>query len=257
MVSVCRSDCIRRPEKASAGGAWGICMYRPGLLVYFGFVVLLNVLARAVSGAHIPKRSRDCAEMFSLVLVVSLVAASAHGFPAAGNASCKAIPGGSDWPSLETWNQLNQTVGGHLLKPSPPGAVCHAAQATFSAEQCSAVQAKWGSDEFHSDDPVSVEWNNWTNDSCIPDPRLTCNADGYPVYVINATTPQHVKAGIDFGKLFRAVRCRDNCLELSYFSKKVQDPVDCQEQWSRLCRQVDRRKLALHLGSPHERNQVP
>lgn len=114
--------------------------------------------------------------------------------------SCKAFPGTSDWPSPETWATLNATTEGRLLQPLPPGAVCHSTQPNYNATLCSYVQYYWQNEFFHDQDPVSAEWDNWNNDSCLPDPNAPCSSDGYPVYVINATEAKHVKAGIDFGK---------------------------------------------------------
>jgi hypothetical protein len=113
--------------------------------------------------------------------------------------TCKAAPGTASWPSADTWVSLNQTVGGQLIKTIPPGSVCHAQQQFYSPQLCPLVLNAWSNEFFHSEDPVSVEWNNWNNDTCLPIPSYPCSGEGYPVYVVNATTPQHVKAGIDFG----------------------------------------------------------
>jgi hypothetical protein len=43
-------------------------------------------------------------------------------------------------------------------------------------------------------------WNQYSNDTCLPDPSYPCSPDGYPAYVINATTPELVKLGVDFGE---------------------------------------------------------
>ncbi|CAK7224069.1 hypothetical protein SBRCBS47491_005423 [Sporothrix bragantina] len=114
--------------------------------------------------------------------------------------SCRAVPGGKGWPSADLWSALNKTIDGRLLQPAPPGAVCHPSQPTYSAAECTAVQGNWTDEFFHSDNPVSVEWNNWTNDTCLPDPTLSCSGEGYPVYVVNATTPQHVQAAVNFAR---------------------------------------------------------
>lgn len=112
---------------------------------------------------------------------------------------CKTIPGSDGWPSVDAWTAFNQSIGGRLIKPTPPGAVCHPEHAAFDASQCPIVQTGWFGEPLHSNDPVSVMWNNWNNDTCLPDPRLSCSPAGYPVYVVNATTPQQVRAGITFG----------------------------------------------------------
>ncbi|KAK3937418.1 FAD-binding domain-containing protein [Diplogelasinospora grovesii] len=114
--------------------------------------------------------------------------------------SCKAVPGSDAWPSLEIWSQLNQSLDGRLLHPTPPGAVCHPGHDSYNAAECPSLQTSWFSEFFHTNDPVSAEWNNWNNDTCLPDPRAPCSSVGYPVYVVNATTPQHVKTGINFAR---------------------------------------------------------
>jgi hypothetical protein len=43
-------------------------------------------------------------------------------------------------------------------------------------------------------------WNNWNNDSCLPDFADPCSGKGYSVYVINATCVDDVKKGVDFAR---------------------------------------------------------
>lgn len=118
----------------------------------------------------------------------------------ASDGSCKAIPGSPSWPSHSEWQSLNRSVSGHLLAPTPPAAVCHRDQPSFSNSSCAYVTYAWQNSTFHADDPISVEFENWNNDSCLPDPTAPCSGAGYPVYVINATTAQDVRAGIDFAR---------------------------------------------------------
>lgn len=111
--------------------------------------------------------------------------------------SCKATPG-SSWPSSFSWTSLNHTVSGRLLQPPPPGAVCHPKQATYSASNCPKVQKEWLSIFYHQDNPISSAWNNFNNDACLPLAAAPCSSDGYPVYVVNATTPARVQAAVKF-----------------------------------------------------------
>ena len=136
---------------------------------------------------------------FLRVFALLLLGAQATYIPRTSSPICKTIPSSPDWPSTEVWARLNDTVSGRLLQPSPPGAVCHSSQPAFASEKCTQIQASWKDEYFHSNNPISVDWNNWTNDTCPPDPGLACSAKGYPIYVINATTSEHVKAGVDFG----------------------------------------------------------
>ncbi|KAK3943095.1 6-hydroxy-D-nicotine oxidase [Diplogelasinospora grovesii] len=113
---------------------------------------------------------------------------------------CKAIPETADWPSTASWARLNESTGGRLLRPPPPGAVCHPGQATYNATECPLVQSGWSTYDFHQADPVSTDWNQWNNDSCLPQEGYQCSGQGYPVFVVNATTAQHVKLGVDFAR---------------------------------------------------------
>jgi hypothetical protein len=111
---------------------------------------------------------------------------------------CKSVPSSPTWPCPSLWAHLNTTVSGRLLAPSPPGAVCHPSQPTYNASACPALQTAWTTYTFHQSDPVSSMWNQWNNDTCLPLPNNPCSGAGYPIYVINASTPAHVQAGVKF-----------------------------------------------------------
>lgn len=110
---------------------------------------------------------------------------------------CRGFPGSRGWPSMAVWKSLNQTLGGRLLAPAPPGAVCH--QPIFNADQCLNVQKNWRSYQWHTEDPISVMRDQLTRYSCLPDPKVPCSGQGYPPYVVDASTPEHVRIGLDFG----------------------------------------------------------
>ncbi|XXH02746.1 hypothetical protein Hte_009131 [Hypoxylon texense] len=116
-------------------------------------------------------------------------------------ATCRAFPGSAGWPSDATWARFNQSTGGKLLRPVPPGAVCHPGQPTYDAGGCAAVLAGWATYDLHQDDPVSNMWQQYNNDTCLPGvPDGPCSGAGYPYFVVNATTAQDVKLGLDFGE---------------------------------------------------------
>ncbi|KAF8855701.1 FAD-binding domain-containing protein [Acephala macrosclerotiorum] len=116
------------------------------------------------------------------------------------HANCKAAPGSANWPSDIQWAQLNTSLSGRLLAPTPPGAVCHPTQSSFNPIQCASVQTGWLTSAWHADNPVSTIENNWNNDTCIPLPTFPCSGEGYPVYVVNATCSEDVKKGVDFAR---------------------------------------------------------
>ncbi|KAI0397651.1 FAD-binding domain-containing protein [Xylariaceae sp. FL0594] len=116
-------------------------------------------------------------------------------------AACKAFPGTPTWPSQDTWANFNHSLGGRLIRPvAPPGAVCHPGQPTYNPEICASVTEAWSTTVFHQENPVSNMWQQFNNDTCLIDPNTPCSPDGYPAYVVNATTAQHVKQGLDFAR---------------------------------------------------------
>ena len=115
--------------------------------------------------------------------------------------SCKAYLGSPSWPSPSKWKALNDSISGRLLQPPPPGAVCHPGQPTYNQAICPTIQYLWNNSvDWHATNPISSAWNNWNNDSCLPYLPSPCSGEGYPVYVVNATSKKDVKKGVDFAR---------------------------------------------------------
>ena len=133
---------------------------------------------------------------FALGLGVSSQLALSEG----KSVGCKASPGTASWPSVAQWQSLNQSLQGALLEPPPPAGACHLGQATYDPVQCTVVTAAWTNHTFHAENPVSTDWNNWNNDSCLPDPVESCSGAGYPVYVVNASSAEDVAKGVNFAR---------------------------------------------------------
>ncbi|KUI67216.1 putative FAD-linked oxidoreductase YvdP [Cytospora mali] len=113
---------------------------------------------------------------------------------------CKNWLGSPFWPSNIEWGSLNSSVSGRLIQPVPPGSVCHPSLSSYNEQACTSVQESWNESDFHANDPISVDFNNWTNDTCLPSPLLSCSGAGYPAYVVNTSSPLHVKAAVDFAR---------------------------------------------------------
>jgi hypothetical protein len=114
---------------------------------------------------------------------------------------CKAVAGTSSWPSDSAWAKLNTSLSGALIRSVPPGGICHQGQPNYNITACPTIASLWTTSwDFHEDDPVSVAYNNWNNDTCLPSPSVSCSDVGYPVYVVNATTSEHVQAGVNFAR---------------------------------------------------------
>jgi len=118
----------------------------------------------------------------------------------AHSTSCKATPNDVSWPSLSQWATLNQTLSGRLIHGVPPATACHSSGPGFNAS-CVEIEAAWSSFTFHQDNPVSSAWNNMNTDSCLPDPTAPCSAAGYPIYVVNVSSADHVKLAVDFARV--------------------------------------------------------
>lgn len=64
---------------------------------------------------------------------------------------CKVIPGDREWPSPASWNVLKAAVGGRLINPIPPAAVCHEefeGKQTYDAAKCQEVTTEWSGQDF-------------------------------------------------------------------------------------------------------------
>jgi hypothetical protein len=161
--------------------------------------------------------------------------------------NCKAAPGSSTWPSNSEWAALNHSISGRLLKPSPPGAVCHPSQPTFNPGACSAVQAGWLNTAWHADNPISVPENNWVNDTCLPIPTAPCTGEGYPIYVVNATCAKDVKKGVDFARQ-KNVRLVVKATGHDYLGRLVMTVSMCHR--SRIhSKQIISAKFTFHLDT--------
>jgi hypothetical protein len=134
----------------------------------------------------------------ALILQLTACVVLALGGQASLLPSCKASPGSASWPSASAWKALNHTVSGRLIKPAPPGAVCHPKEVEYNKLVCPSVQSEWETIFFHVDNPISSAWNNFNNDSCLPIASDPCSGAGYPVYVVNATESAHVQAAVQF-----------------------------------------------------------
>ncbi|KAF2825172.1 hypothetical protein CC86DRAFT_39683 [Ophiobolus disseminans] len=133
----------------------------------------------------------------TLYLALSLVSAE--------RGSCKCTPESSCWPSDTEWSAFNQTLSSSLIRGVPPGSVCYPNQPNYNPEACEFVRSQWFNSSWHAEDPVSIDYPIWTNNSCNPVwPNGTsitgdsnagakgCSIGAYPAYVVNASTPEQI-----------------------------------------------------------------
>lgn len=117
---------------------------------------------------------------------------------------CRCRPDESCWPSNETWNAFNKTLGGKLIKTVPIGAVCHTSQefVPYDAAACAELQSQWLAAETHVESPSSITAPYYANESCDPFAPASspCSIGTYVQYTVRATGISDYRTTIEFAK---------------------------------------------------------
>lgn len=58
-----------------------------------------------------------------------------------GRSECRYLPGDPGWPSIQSWTELNATVGGRLIAAVPLASICH--EPEYSATACANLKESW------------------------------------------------------------------------------------------------------------------
>lgn len=122
----------------------------------------------------------------------ALASASPHNTPPP---QCKPTYGSPVWPAADAWQQLNDSVAGRLVVPSPPGAVCHPDLPQYDNISCSLVVSQWSNTSFHALNLISTDYNDV---ACLPNSTYPCSLDNYPRYVVPAINAQDVQQAVSF-----------------------------------------------------------
>lgn len=116
--------------------------------------------------------------------------------------NCKAAPGSDAWPADDEWAALETFLGGALLHPPPPAAVCYEDHELHDEDACREIRLNSGSSRFFINDPVTV-LSSWPQgDSCPLNPaeNQTCTQGGFPEYVVNVTEVWQIQAAVNFAR---------------------------------------------------------
>ena len=62
---------------------------------------------------------------------------------------CQAVPGTCEWPTATQWKSFNDSLGGKLLQPLPPGAPCHSNEPSYNPQECAVIEKAWFGADFH------------------------------------------------------------------------------------------------------------
>ncbi|KAI0124074.1 FAD binding domain-containing protein [Xylariales sp. AK1849] len=110
------------------------------------------------------------------------------------------MPGDAEWPSIEEWGQLNDTVQGRLIAAVPLASICHGSE--YSETACDSLRESWVYAAPHIEDPTSIYSPYWLNNSCSPftSPNSTCTLGNLVSYTINVSCAADVVAGVSFAQ---------------------------------------------------------
>jgi hypothetical protein len=136
-------------------------------------------------------------KLILIQLAAALVSASPSLGPPLEFPWCKPTYDSPGWPSLDAWQQLNESVAGRLVAPTPPGAACHASLAEYDNATCKLVASQWSNTSFHALNLVSTDYNDV---ACLPDSAYPCSVDRYPRFVVPAVNAQDVQHVVSFAR---------------------------------------------------------
>jgi hypothetical protein len=130
------------------------------------------------------------------VLSSALVGAGAIPYQTA--LSCKSTPLDSSWPSETDWMTLNSTINGSLLRTVPAASACWSKNPFGSSVSCDTAIGKWTNGTWHSQQPESIDYQIYANNTCLPtnttgySAERGCRIDAFPQYIVNASDASHV-----------------------------------------------------------------
>ncbi|RYP09071.1 hypothetical protein DL764_001492 [Monosporascus ibericus] len=139
-------------------------------------------------------------------LSLALALFTATGVVSASNCSkCKCTPQDPCWPSNSEWQELNNTISGQLIASQPIAQSCYPGPAEDET-QCSLVSSSWADVGFQIESPIGYP-QPFDEIACAPVnvtagevPQGECTLGDAPVFTVNATSADHVAAGIAFAK---------------------------------------------------------
>jgi FAD/FMN-containing dehydrogenase len=125
--------------------------------------------------------------------------------PTNSTSRCKVYPGDAAWPPDEAWAQLNELTGDRMISaPTPRAAVCYPGKDYDAAQCANYTVAAWQKSYLHLSDPIEMFGAPVSQGLTCEIPALYdshgCTRGGFPLHVINATTPKHVQLAVNFAR---------------------------------------------------------
>ncbi|KAI4708246.1 hypothetical protein J4E89_006868 [Alternaria sp. Ai002NY15] len=117
---------------------------------------------------------------------------------------CRTTPSDASWPTPIEWSTLNATISGSLIRTVPVASSCWpSTNTTFTSPlSCQEVNDNWSNGTWHSQQPESIDYQLYANNSCLPDEvgswseKQGCSVGGLPQYIVNATEEVDVAAAM-------------------------------------------------------------
>lgn len=137
--------------------------------------------------------------MSPTLVCLSLLLSSSWAIPSKrdGISSCRPLPEDVSWPSNSEWTQLNDTLGGRLIRGRPLASPCFGSER--SERECDAILGNWTQLDPRLAHPIEVMSPYWTNNSCSPFLQNgTCVLGNLASYAINVSSADDVVAGLQF-----------------------------------------------------------
>jgi hypothetical protein len=121
--------------------------------------------------------------------------------PITNTASCRSFPGTPSWPLPSEWSQLNISLSGALLHPSPLGSVCYAGPLQ-NIDACQNLVVNASTSRAYLDDPLTVltTWPEGETCDVTLNPVGNCTQGGFSVYVVNVTTVRDIQVAVNFAR---------------------------------------------------------
>ncbi|KAK2774464.1 hypothetical protein CKAH01_03697 [Colletotrichum kahawae] len=132
------------------------------------------------------------------LLGVACLSWATHG---SESGNCKCTPLDNCWPQTSTWNALNASISGQLIAVQPVAVSCYSGP-FFNNDTCTEVIANWDKCAWQAEQPAGMcqESDDLACAPVVPSAGdgQTCTLGNQPVYAVNATSPDHVAAGVRF-----------------------------------------------------------
>lgn len=120
-------------------------------------------------------------------------------------------PGQKCWPTWQQWQQLNETIGGHLYRTVPMGAPCYPSSTYANPDECSAVESAYNINILRVPYFGQTYWDNWEacgTSGCSllsenPSQTLypTCSLGRLSTYYVNVRETSHITAAFAFAQV--------------------------------------------------------